>query len=153
MIDNRAPCGCLIIHEQVLHRLTCMSFEEQRQARQERVRAWAEAAFGAEQAASPTQRGIRLLEEATEAFQAVGGTAELAHHLVDFVFARPVGAIGQELGGVAVCTLLLAAAVGLSADSEERREIDRILAKPVEEFSARNAAKNAAGLRASEDFR
>ena len=81
-----------------------------------------------------------------EAFQAAGGDVVLAHRVVNFVFDRPRGELGQELGGVAVCTLLLAAAAGLSADAEERREAQRVLSKPIKEFTARNAAKNAAGL-------
>jgi hypothetical protein len=107
---------------------------------------WAEQAFGHDQASSLPQRGVRLLEEAIEAFQACGGDEAMAHKLVTFVFARPPGTVGQELGGVAVTTLLLAAAAGLSADNEECREMDRVLSKPVKEFTERNANKNAAGF-------
>ena len=35
--------------------------------------AWATQAFGVEQSTSLTQRGLRLLEEAIEAFQSVNG--------------------------------------------------------------------------------
>jgi hypothetical protein len=117
-----------------------------RDSRQEKIRAWALAAFGAEQSTSLPQRGIRLLEEAIEAFQACGGTADKALELVSFVFEREVGKLPQELGGVAVTLLALAAAAGLSADECETNEIDRVLAKPIAEFTARNAAKNAAGF-------
>ena len=114
--------------------------------RQEMVAIWAEQAFGRDQATSLPQRGVRLLEEAIEAFQACGGDEAMAHKLVSFVFARPPGEVGQELGGVAVTVLLLAAAAGLSADQEECREVHRVLTKPVGEFTARNASKNAAGF-------
>ena len=117
--------------------------------RQELLARWAEQAFGRDQATSLPQRGLRLLEEAIEAFQASGGDEALAHKLVSFVFARPPGTVGQELGGVAVTALLLAAAAGLSADEEECREIHRVLSKPVGEFTARNASKNAAGFKIS----
>jgi len=120
-----------------------------RDQRQEMVASWAEQAFGRDQATSIPQRGLRLLEEAIEAFQACGGDEEMAHKLVAFVFARPPGTIGQELGGVAVTTLALAAAAGLSADEEECREIHRVLSKPVREFTERNANKNAAGFKIS----
>jgi len=43
-----------------------------------------------EQATSLPQRGLRLLEEAIEAFRAAGGGPEMAHQLVDYVFARAV---------------------------------------------------------------
>ena len=121
----------------------------ERDMRQRMVTNWAREAFGHDQATSVPQRGLRLLEEAIEAFQASGGDEAMAHKLVTFVFARPPGTVGQELGGVAVTVLLLAAAAGLSADEEECREIHRVLSKPVSEFTERNANKNAAGFKIS----
>lgn len=120
-----------------------------RDTRQQMLVSWAELAFGHAEATSVPQRGLRLLEEAIEAFQACGGDETMAHKLVAFVFARPAGTVGQELGGVAVTTLLLAAAANLSADEEECREIHRVLSKPLAEFTARNASKNAAGFKAA----
>jgi NTP pyrophosphatase (non-canonical NTP hydrolase) len=117
-----------------------------RDERQWRITTWARAAFGDDEATGLAQRGVRLLEEAIEAFQACGGDEEIAHKLVAFVFARPSGKVGQELGGVAVTVLALAAAAGLSADIEECREISRVLNKPLAEFTERNASKNAAGF-------
>jgi hypothetical protein len=118
-----------------------------RDQRQKAIAGWAERAFGSEEATSIPQRGLRLLEEAIEAFQACGGDEAKAHELVSFVFGRDKGMLGQELGGVAVCVLALAAAAGTSADQEEAREISRVLGKPVAEFTARNGAKNAAGFK------
>lgn len=117
-----------------------------RAQRQEVLASWAAQAFGSDQATSIPQRGLRLLEEAIEAFQASGGDEAMAHKLVTFVFERPPGTVGQELGGVAVTSLLLAAAAGLSADEEECREMHRVLSKPLREFTERNANKNAAGF-------
>lgn len=110
---------------------------------------WARTAFGEAEATSIPQRGLRLLEEAIETFQACDGDEAMAHKLVSFVFARSPGTVGQELGGVAVTVLLLAAAAGLSADEEECREVHRVLNKPVAEFTDRNANKNAAGFKIS----
>lgn len=118
-----------------------------RNLRQEMIANWATAAFGKTEATSLPQRGLRLLEEAIEAYQASGGDEAMAHKLVSFVFARPPGTVGQELGGVAVTTLALAAAAGVSADEEECREIQRVLKKPLAEFTQRNADKNAAGFK------
>lgn len=118
-------------------------------ARQDRIYAWAQQAFTVEQATSLPQRGLRLLEEAIEAFQAVKGDQQQAHQLVDYVFSRPAGVLHQELGGVSVTLLALTAAAGLCADEEEAREVTRVLAKPIEEFTRRNAAKNEAGFLAS----
>lgn len=118
-----------------------------RSQRQVMIASWAERAFGREEATGIPQRGLRLLEEAVEAFQACGGDEAMAHKLVKFVFEREPGQIGQEMGGVAVTLLALAAAAGLSADEEECREIHRVLSKSLSEFAARNASKNAAGFK------
>jgi NTP pyrophosphatase (non-canonical NTP hydrolase) len=120
---------------------------QSRNQRQTAIADWACRAFGEAEATSLPQRGLRLLEEAIEAFQACGGDEAIAQRLVTFVFARPKGTIGQELGGVAVTTLALAAAAGLSADDEECREVHRVLNKPLREFTHRNASKNAAGFK------
>lgn len=117
-----------------------------RDDRQLSVADWCIAAFGREQAVSLAQRGIRLVEEAIEAAQASGCERDMVHKLVDYVFDRPVGELHQELGGVGVGALALAAAAGLSADECEAREVARILAKPLAHFAARNEAKNAAGF-------
>lgn len=117
-----------------------------RDIRQVVVSRWAAQAFGVEQATSLPQRGIRLLEEAVEAAQAAGVDRGTARTVLEFVFDRPPGQLGQELGGVGVTVLALAQAAGLSAEAEEEREVERVLSKPVAEFAQRNAAKNAAGL-------
>jgi len=118
-----------------------------RDQRQVMIADWARVAFGEAEATGIPQRGLRLLEEAIEAFQACGGDEAIAHKLVTYVFGRPPGTVGQELGGVAVTVLALAAAAGLSADEEECREVHRVLSKPVGEFTQRNASKNAAGFK------
>jgi hypothetical protein len=120
-----------------------------RHQRQDSIFTWAMTAFTVEQATSLPQRGVRLLEETLEAYQACGGDLAMAHKLVDFVFSRPVGDLRQELGGVGVGVLALAAAAGFSADEAERVEVERVLAKPIEHFQQRNAAKNAAGFLAA----
>lgn len=117
-----------------------------RDERQTEAAVWCALAFGGGHASSVPQRGVRLLEEAIEAYQAAGGTEEMAQRLVSFVFSRPSGEISQEIGGVGVCLLALANAAGLSADYEEALEIARVLAKPASYFTARNEAKNAAGF-------
>lgn len=119
-----------------------------RDERQQAVARWCNAAFGAEHAASLPQRGLRLAEEAIEAAQAAGCDPAQLHRLIDHVYARPVGDLGQELGGIAVCEFALAAAAGLSAEHCELTEIARVFSKPLEHFAARNAAKNAAGFSA-----
>jgi len=117
-----------------------------REGRQKACHRWCMAAFGQGQASSIPQRGIRLAEEAIEAAQAAGCARDMLHKLVDHIFDRPAGELGQELGGVAVTTLALAEAAGLSAEDSEISELARVMAKPLEHFKERNEAKNAAGF-------
>lgn len=117
-----------------------------RSSRQIQVAIWCVAAFGDDHAKSIEQRGIRLVEEAVEAAQACGCDPAMIHRLVDHVYAKPIGKLDQEIGGVGVTLLALADAAGVSADEAEMREIHRIHTFPLEHFAARNAAKNAAGF-------
>lgn len=117
-----------------------------RSTRQTRTMFWAVQCFGVDEVLSLPQRGIRLVEEAAEAAQAVGCTREELLRVVDHVMGKPKGELSQELGGVGVGILILAAAAGLDADTCERTEVERVLGLPTEHFTARNAAKNAAGM-------
>lgn len=119
-----------------------------RDNRQLRVSGWVERAFGRDQRISIPHRGVRMLEEAIEAYQATGASIQMAHKLVDYVFSRPAGDLAQELGGIGVTVLALAEAAGLSADECEVCEIRRVTSKPIAEFTERNQAKNDAGFRA-----
>lgn len=110
------------------------------------VHNWCARAFGDNHARSIEQRGIRLAEEAIEAAQAAGCERAMVHRLVDYVFDRPVGELQQEIGGVGVTLLALGAAAAIDVDYAERKEITRVLPKPLEHFAARNDAKNAAGF-------
>lgn len=145
MPQCQTTAGC-VCARQGLGGITLTIGNMSRDGRQEVIAQWCADAFGVEHATSLPQRGIRLAEEAIEAAQAAGCDRAMVHKLVDHIFDRPAGEIGQECGGVAVTLLALADAAGRSADAEEVREICRVLAKPVEHFAARNAAKNAAGF-------
>lgn len=120
-----------------------------RNRRQADTHEWCVAAFGDHDARSIPQRGLRLMEEAIETAQACGCDATMLHRLIDHVYARPVGELAQELGGLGVTLLALAEAAGLSAEDAELREIARVKAKPLAHFAARNAAKTAAGFHVS----
>jgi hypothetical protein len=120
-----------------------------RNERQKRVAEWCAAAFGAEHQSSVPQRGLRFLEEAIEAYQALGGDLPQAHKLLDYVFAKEPGELSQELGGVGITVLALAAAAGISADAVEAAELARVLSKPLAWFRARNKVKNDAGFDAT----
>lgn len=119
-----------------------------RNGRQFAIALWTIECFGEEEATSIPQRALRLLEEAIECAQAAGVDLKMAHKLVDFVYDRPVGEIEQEIGGVSVTLLALAAAVGTSAEFVEQAEVERVLSKSRDIFTQRNAKKNAAGFKA-----
>lgn len=139
--------------EQVRAQAERLTFEDElaearalRSRRQRRVQDWAFRCFGLTAASDPRHRGLRMLEEAIELYQAVDGDAGQAHALVDHVFARPKGAPVQELGGLGVTALALAAALGLDADAAEADEVARLLALDPSHFRDRDAAKAAAGF-------
>lgn len=117
-----------------------------RDGRQRAIARWCADAFGKEHAENLAQRGVRHAEEAIELAQAAGTPREMLHQLVDYIYDRPPGELAQEIGGSALTLLALAAAAKLSVDTEEAREIARVLAKPLAHFTARNEAKNAAGF-------
>lgn len=120
-----------------------------RDDRQRQVAEWCAAAFGIEHQSSVPQRGLRMLEEAIEAYQALNGDPAQAHALIDYIFAKEPGQLFQELGGLSLTLLALAAAAGVSADEAERTEIARVMAKPLAWFHARNEVKNKAGFDAT----
>lgn len=114
--------------------------------RQSRVSGWCAAAFGMAHATNVEQRGLRLVEEAIEAAQAAGCDPATLHKLIDYIYAKEPGKLSQELGGVGLCILAMANAAGLDADKCEDNEVNRVLAKPLEYFAARNKVKNDAGF-------
>jgi NTP pyrophosphatase (non-canonical NTP hydrolase) len=117
-----------------------------RPVRQELVFDWVTKAFGPDHANSLPQRATRFLEEAIELYQAAGGDRDMAHRLLDFVFARPVGELSKEIGAVGLTLLSVAAAADVSADAEERREIERVTSQDPAVFAERNREKNEAGF-------
>ncbi|WP_210270029.1 hypothetical protein [Aureimonas mangrovi] len=109
---------------------------------QTRVGAWMIDCFGEEVSADKTERADRFIEEALELAQATGWTADRGHALVDYVFGRPVGEPGQEVGGVMVTLAALCNVHGIDIDAEARREVDRITQPDIVlKIRAKQAAK------------
>jgi len=105
------------------------------------VDAWMDACFGEPIKSDLLERTDRFIEEALELAQTMPGfNAERAHALVDYVFSRPVGERGQEVGGSMVTLAALCNPAGISMDEEARRELARIWTK-VEAIRAKQAAK------------
>lgn len=107
---------------------------------QARVAPWMLTCFGSEISADTTERNHRFLEEALELVQASGCTQSEAVQLVDYVFARPVGEPGQEVGGVMVTLAALCLAAGIDMHGEAETELARIWTK-VEAIRLKQANK------------
>lgn len=117
-----------------------------RDDRQRQATQWAERCFGRAVVADRRERVTRILEEAIELAQAEGLDADTVARLTTRVFAKPAGEPRQELGGLGVCVLVYAEAVGLSADAIEAEEVAAILAHDPGYFRQRQNAKAAQGL-------
>ncbi len=114
---------------------------------QHTIAKWCEDMFGSKCAKDPQERGLRLLEEALEAAQAVHVSQEDAHKLVDYVYGRPTGEISQEVSGVLVTVLALSASVGISAEASLLRELHRIHEPSFrEKIRAKHNTKELAGI-------
>lgn len=107
---------------------------------QNRVRPWLLECFGETIANDPAERNHRFLEEALELVQAVGGTRNEAHQLVDYVFDRPIGDPPQEVGGVMVTLAALCLANQLDMHADGETELQRIWTK-VPQIRAKQANK------------
>lgn len=108
---------------------------------QQGVDKWMDACFGEPIKSDSLERADRLTEEALELVQTIPGfSADRAHALVDYVFGRPVGERGQEVGGTMVCLAALCNTFGISIQEEADRELTRIWTK-VEAIRAKQATK------------
>lgn len=107
---------------------------------QARVDPWLLACFGEAIARDRQERSHRLLEEVLELVQTADCTASEAHQLVDYVFARPVGEMDQEIGGVMNTLAAFCLAHGHDMAEAGERELARVWTK-IEKIRAKQAAK------------
>jgi hypothetical protein len=116
-----------------------------RDNRQRAVLQWVSDTFG-QPSLTPMERAFRVLEEAVELAQAEGMARERAIDIVEYVFRKPPGTHSQEAGGLGVTLLAYCEARDLSADAEEAREFDRVMAIDPAEFRERHNRKAEAGI-------
>jgi hypothetical protein len=95
-------------------------------AYQRRIKAWLEKVFDEKVWNSVQERGLRLLEEATELAQALGVTRDEAVRLIHYVYNRPVGNVGQEVAGTMVTLAAVAVAAGVDLEAVALVEATRI---------------------------
>lgn len=107
---------------------------------QARVGDWIQHCFGPEIGADKVERNHRFIEEALELVQSGGCTASEAHQLVDYVFGRPIGEKGQEVGGVMNTLAAWCNAHGIALDEAAETELRRCWAKS-DVIRAKQAAK------------
>ena len=91
-------------------------------------------------------RSKRVLEEAAELLQSLGGTETEALRIVLHVFSRKVGEPRQELAGTAFTLLATAHALGYDLGEELSRELDRVEDTPLDILQAKHESKARAGI-------
>jgi hypothetical protein len=128
--DNRKPTyGLHVASDECPEEgsLTLLDFPAPQTASfQNRVNSWMHKCFDEHTCTDTMERNHRFLEESLELVQSLGCTPSEAHQLVDYVFARPVGQPGQEVGGVRVTLAALCTAAAIQEDAEAERELARI---------------------------
>jgi NTP pyrophosphatase (non-canonical NTP hydrolase) len=112
--------------------------------RQSAILYWAIETFGPV-AANVDERAARLVEEAIEAVHAVGLPITFIQRIAERVYAKPQGAVAQEIGQVAITLEAFAEILHHRVEFEAEREWQRIQKIPKEVFAERHAAKVAAG--------
>jgi hypothetical protein len=111
---------------------------------QTRVGAWMDECFVPSLYSNMVERGDRLLEEVLELLQAHGYDRSRVGTLVDYVYGRPVGEPGQEVGGVMITLAGFCYIAGLDMHAEGQRELERISQPDVmAKIRAKQEAKNA----------
>jgi hypothetical protein len=108
------------------------------------VLAWAVRSFGPI-ALNRDERAARMAEEAVEVAQVEGVPLDVMQRITARVYSRPVGELGQEVGGLMVGLYALAARAGVDIDAEFKREFTRVLSKPADHWARKHAEKVAAG--------
>lgn len=107
---------------------------------QDRVVTWAQECFRRPDSMRIEQRAFRFIEEALELVQSAGTSKEEVLRLVDYVFARPIGEVAQEIGGVMVTLAALSFAAGRRMDGCGEVELQRCIAN-TDEIRAKDLAK------------
>lgn len=107
---------------------------------QKRVYPWTVETFGYAKTMSLKERRQRVIEEALELAQSMGGTEDEAVQMAAYVFARKIGEPRQEIGGLQVCIAAAANALGIDMDAAREDELVRCIDK-VEVIRKKNLDK------------
>lgn len=87
---------------------------------QDRIKPWLIACLGELRVNDREERNQRFLEESLELVQATGCHRDVAHQLVDHVYARPIGDPSKEVGNLmtALAALCIANGIDMGANAE-----------------------------------
>ena len=108
---------------------------------QDRVMGWWRQCLGSvEQSLQSPQRVHRFVEEALELAQACNIPREECLALVDYVYGRPTGEIGQEVGGVLTTLAVLCEGRGMDMAECGENELERCW-RNFDKIRAKEAAK------------
>lgn len=107
---------------------------------QNKVAEWVVECFGEEIAHDKAERNHRFIEEALELAQACGCTKSEVLQLVEYVFSRPEGEPGQEVGGVMTTLNSLCFAHEINLEDAATTELDRVWEK-IEKIREKRANK------------
>ena len=118
---------------------------------QSRIAIWVRSTFGDAVATDVPERALRVAEEALELTQACGLDAATLHRLVDYVFARPVGEVEQEIAGCMVTIYSAASTLGIDADAVLEAELARIHRPEIIERCRRRQVEKRAALVATSE--
>jgi hypothetical protein len=122
-----------------------------RDARQAQAWHWVSRAFGPRLAMDPQERARRFFEEACELAQSAGLAEEDAAALLKRAYARPVGGLEGEIGGVQVALLILCEFFEISAADAEAVEFERVLKLPLDKLRQKQESKKQDGVGGSCD--
>lgn len=116
---------------------------KERDFRQRLIQDWLHRAFDSvlTDPAAPLERARRVLEEAIELYQSVGGSAGDIEYFVQRCYSRPVGKPEQEAGQVGITLLAFGSSLQMSIDMLERMELERIMNLKSSFFTERMAKK------------
>ncbi len=115
--------------------------------RQRIVGSWVARTFGVAVSQNLKERATRVVEEAIELAQAEGVDYRVIEDLLNHVWRKTPGHPLQEVGGIGVTLLAYCEAKGISAETQEMNEVERVLSLPRSYFETRQnikAAKNVA---------
>lgn len=101
---------------------------------------WAANTFGSV-AYSPRERALRLVEETIEVAQTEGLGPNDIRKIVERVYEREPGDLGEEIGSVAMTLAALAQNAGYDVETELLMQFERCLCRSQAEWDKRHSEK------------